>query len=85
MSFDIRQAGRPNSLDSHQVIQGGERAEQKHLPRPSGPMCFMRSSSSAGAEFTSTYPALQPCCGGGSGVAVGKGVAVGGGSGVAVA
>ena len=60
-----------------------------------GPMCFMRSSSSTVAEFTSTCPALQPLplgsgsgggagVGGGSGVAVGKGVAVGGGTGVAV-
>ncbi len=50
-----------------------------------GPMCFMRSNCSIEAEFTFTCPASQPLLlGGGSGVAVGIGVAVGGGSGVAV-
>ena len=55
----------------------------KICPALSGRMWIISSSFSSEAEFTSTCPALQPC-GGGNGVAVGKGVAVGGGSGVAV-
>ena len=49
-------------------------------PALSGPMWIILSSSTTVAEFTSTCPALQPCCCGGSGVAAGRGVAVGGGS-----
>ena len=54
-----------------------------------GPMCLIRSSRSAVAEFTSTWPLVQPSPPGGTvgvgvGTAVGAGVAVGTGTAVGV-
>ena len=82
--LDLRQPRWPNPVDPHQIVKGTESLSVTISAALIGPMCFMRSNSSSGAEFTSTWLPTHPADSGGAGVAVGSDVGVGMGTGVAV-